>query len=237
MENPLIVALDVGNRDVAMRLVEQLAPVAGMFKIGSELFTAEGPSIVKDILNAGGRVFLDLKYHDIPATVGKAVASATSLGVSMLTIHTSGGGAMMKAAVESARTNAEKRNFPAPLILGVTVLTSMGDIELAEIGLNCGTAEQVLRLARLAVNSGIGGLVCSPLELKMLREALPSKITLVTPGIRSANELKNDQKRTMTAGEAIKAGANYIVVGRPICADPNPRLAAERILQEISSCC
>ncbi len=231
MHNPLIVALDVPGREQAIRLVEKLAPVVGLFKIGSELFTSEGPSIVKEVLSSGSKVFLDLKYYDIPATVSNAVAAATRLGVSMLTIHTSGGSKMMKEAEASAIATANQKNIQPPIVLGVTVLTSMAAEDLDEIGINSTPQRQVLRLAKLAVNSGLRGLVCSPLELEMLRYEF--QITLVTPGIRSADDSKNDQKRTMTAQEAIRAGANYIVVGRPICAAPDPRSAAERILDSI----
>ncbi len=231
MHNPLIVALDVPGRDQAIRLVEKLAPVVGLFKIGSELFTSEGPSIVKEVLSSGSKVFLDLKYHDIPATVSKAVAVATRLGVSMITIHTSGGSKMMREAESSAIATANQNKIQPPIVLGVTVLTSMASEDLDEIGINSTPQNQVLRLARLAVSSGLRGLVCSPLELEMLRSKL--HITLVTPGIRSDDDSKNDQKRTMTPQEAIRAGANYIVVGRPICAAPDPRSAVERILDSV----
>lgn len=231
--NPLIVALDVPNREMAMRLVENLAGVAGCFKIGSELFTAEGPGITREILNCGAKVFLDLKFHDIPATVAKAVASAVNLGVDMLTIHTSGGLQMMIAAEISAQTTAAQMSRTPPLVLGVTVLTSMSDDDLLEIGIDVNPKQQVLRLARLAVKSGLRGLVCSPLELQLLRSELPADIKIVTPGIRSAEDSKDDQKRTMTAREAVRAGANYIVVGRPICSAQDPRLAALKILDSL----
>ncbi len=233
MHNPLIVALDVPDGRSATKLVEKLAPVVGFFKIGSELFTAEGPQIVKEIINFGAKVFLDLKYYDIPATVSKAVAAATRLGLSMLIIHTSGATQMIKAAEDAARTTAIEMNRETPLILGVTVLTSMSENELQEIGINSRVSEQVSRLAKLAINAGLRGLVCSPLELKQLRSELPQNIILVTPGIRFADDSKNDQKRITTPAEAIQAGANYIVVGRPITAASDPRAAAERILNSI----
>jgi orotidine-5'-phosphate decarboxylase len=234
MHNPLIVALDAPDRDSAMRLVEQLAPVAGYFKIGSELFTAEGPAIVREVLQSGGKVFLDLKYHDIPVTVSRAVAAAVRLGVSMLTIHTSGGLQMMISAEMSAQTTAAELKLPPPLVLGVTVLTSMDEEDLNEIGVNAAPQEQVIRLATLAVRSGLRGIVCSPLELETLRKTLPQEIKIVTPGIRSPDDAKNDQKRTMTPKEAIATGADYIVVGRPITAAKNPREAAEKILNSIT---
>ncbi|MGB9602300.1 MAG: orotidine-5'-phosphate decarboxylase [Limisphaerales bacterium] len=231
--NPLIVALDVSDRDNAMRLVDKLADVVGFFKIGSELFTSEGPEIVREIIKSGAKVFLDLKFHDIPATVSKAVSAATRLGVDMLTIHASGGLQMMIAAEISALTTAAQINRTPPLVLGVTVLTSMADNDLSEIGIDAKPEHQVLRLARLAVKCGLRGLVCSPLELQLLRSELPSDIKIVTPGIRSAEDSKNDQKRTMTAREAICAGANYIVVGRPICSAEDPRSAAKKILDSM----
>lgn len=233
MRNPLIVALDVPDRDRALRLVEELSGVVGCFKVGSELFTSVGPEIVREIRKSRASVFLDLKFHDIPATVSRAVSAGVRLDVQMLTIHTSGGAEMIRAAEDSARRTAGELGREAPLILGVTVLTSCSDEDLRELGIEVAVEQQVKRLAQLAVKAGLRGLVCSPQELPQLREILPDYIQLVTPGIRSSDEPRNDQKRTMSASEAIKAGANYIVVGRPICAALNPRAAAEKILSSI----
>jgi orotidine-5'-phosphate decarboxylase len=233
MQNPIIVALDVPTAEQAQQLARDLAPVVGAFKIGKELFVSAGPEIVKKIRATGANVFLDLKFHDIPNTVAKAVAAATRLDVQMLTIHTSGGSEMMRAAEKSAQDTAKTCGRTAPLVLGVTVLTSATNATLAEIGCGFDTVDQVLRLARLAVTSGLRGLVCSPLEIVALRKILPPHIQLVTPGIRTGAEPADDQKRTLTPREAIQAGANWLVIGRPIYAAANPRVAAEKILESI----
>jgi orotidine-5'-phosphate decarboxylase len=236
VRNPIIAALDVPTAEQALKLAEQIAPVVGAFKIGSELFTAAGPDIVKRVRATGASVFLDLKFHDIPNTVAKAVASSVRLDVQMLTIHTSGGGEMMHAAEKSAQDTAKSLGLPAPLVLGVTVLTSSNNETLAEIGCEPDMVKQVLRLAQLAVKSGLRGLVCSPLEIVALRKILPAHIQLVTPGIRSGTDIlpADDQKRALTPREAIQAGANWIVIGRPIYAAENPRAMAEKILESIS---
>ena len=234
MQNPIIVALDVPETETALRLAEQLAPVVGAFKIGSELFTSAGPEIVRRIRATGAAVFLDLKFHDIPNTVAKAVAAATRLDVQMLTVHTSGGLEMMRAAEQSAQQTALQSGRNAPLILGVTVLTSLDSNGLSELGLEGNVARQVERLAELAVEAGLRGLVCSPLETAALRQSLPAKMQLVTPGIRTGDEKGDDQKRTLSPREAIKAGANWLVIGRPIYAAENPRAAAEKILASLS---
>jgi orotidine-5'-phosphate decarboxylase len=234
MRNPIIVALDVPTAEAALKLAEQLAPVAGGFKIGSELFTSAGPDIVRRIRERGAPVFLDLKFHDIPNTVAKAVASATRLDVQMLTIHTSGGLEMMRAGEKSAQDTAKSLGLPPPLVLGVTVLTSSNDSTLAEIGCEPDVVAQVERLARLAVQAGLRGLVCSPLEIVALRKILPAPVQLVTPGIRTGAEKADDQKRTLSPREAIAAGANWLVIGRPIYAAENPRAAAEKILESLN---
>jgi orotidine-5'-phosphate decarboxylase len=234
MRNPIIAALDVPTTEQALKLAEELAPAVGVFKIGSELFTAAGRDIVKKIRATGAAVFLDLKFHDIPNTVAKAIAAAVRLDVQMLTIHTSGGGEMMRTAEKSAQDTAKSLGLPAPLVLGVTVLTSSNSEMLAEIGCEADTEKQVLRLAQLAVKSGLRGLVCSPLEITALRKILPAHIQLVTPGIRTGAEKADDQKRTLTPHEAIQAGASWLVVGRPIYAAENPRAAAEKILESLS---
>jgi len=232
-KNPIIAALDVSTAEQALKLAEQIAPAVGAFKIGKELFVSAGPDIVKKIRATGASVFLDLKFHDIPNTVAKAVAAATKLDVQMLTVHTSGGGEMMRAAEKSAHDAAKSLGLTAPLVLGVTVLTSSNNETLAEIGCEADTEKQVLRLAQLAVKSGLRGLVCSPLEIVTLRKILPPHIQLVTPGIRTGAEKTDDQKRTLSPREAIQAGANWLVIGRPIYAAENPRAAAEKILESI----
>jgi orotidine-5'-phosphate decarboxylase len=233
MSNPIIVALDVPNVDKALALAEQVAPAVGAFKIGSELFTSAGPDIVRRIRATGAAVFLDLKFHDIPNTVAKTVAAATRLDVQMLTIHTGGGPAMMRAAESSAQETAKALGRPAPLVLGVTVLTSMDGDELNAVGLPPNPGKQVERLAALAASSGLRGLVCSPLELAALRQSLPASMQLVTPGIRGPGDDAGDQKRTLSAAEAMSAGASWMVIGRPIYAAENPRAAAEKILASL----
>jgi orotidine-5'-phosphate decarboxylase len=234
VRNPIIAALDLPTADAALKLAEQIAPAVGAFKIGSELFTSAGPDIVNRVRATGACVFLDLKFHDIPNTVAKAVASATLLNVQMLTVHTSGGLEMMSAAQESANKTAADQGNEPPLVLGVTVLTSMNDSTLADTGCSSPVAPQVERLARLAVKASVGGLVCSPLELRSLRQIVPQQMQLVTPGIRTGNEKPDDQKRTLSPREALAAGASWLVIGRPIYAAPEPRRAAEAILASLS---
>jgi len=233
MRNPIIVALDVPDVDAALRLVGQLAPVVGAFKVGKELFVSAGPEIVRRIRATGAAVFLDLKFHDIPNTVARAVAAAVRLDMQMLTVHTSGGRAMLEAAEKSAQESAAKLGRSAPLVLGVTVLTSLDRDALAEVGVEPDVGRQVERLATLAVKAGLRGLVCSPLEITALRQMLPPEIQLVTPGIRAADAEADDQKRTLSAAEAMAAGASWLVVGRPLCTAPNPRAAAERMLASL----
>lgn len=235
MQNPIIVALDVPDVASALRLAGQLAPVVGAFKVGHELFTSAGPDIVRQLRATGAAVFLDLKFHDIPNTVAKAVASAARLDVQMLTVHTSGGLAMLRAAEEAAQAAAEIFGRPAPLVLGVTVLTSMDTAELSETGVSGDVGRQVERLAALAAKAGLRGLVCSPLELTVLRQFLPATMQLVTPGIRTGSDAAGDQKRTLSAPEARAAGANWLVIGRPICAAPDPRAAAEKMLASLAA--
>ncbi len=234
IKNPIIAALDVPSAEQALKLAGQIAPAVGAFKIGKELFVAAGPDIVRRVRATGASVFLDLKFHDIPNTVAKAVASAVRLDVQMLTIHTSGGGEMMRAAEKSAQDTAKSLGRPAPLVLGVTVLTSMDGHALTEIGCGSNVGKQVERLAALAVESGLRGLVCSPLEIAALRKMLPAHIRLVTPGIRTGAEKADDQKRTLTPREAIQAGASWLVIGRPIYAAENPRAAAEKIWESLN---
>ena len=228
VNNPIIAALDLPDADNALKLAQQIAPAVGAFKIGKELFTAAGPDVVHRVRDLGTDVFLDLKFHDIPNTVAKAVTAAARLDVQMLTIHASGGSAMMQAAVKAAEAGDD-----GPLLLGVTVLTSMDETDLAEVGVQKSAADQVLHLAKLATQAGLKGLVCSPKELTSLREALPPEVQLITPGIRPDGTDHADQKRTMTPAEAFAAGANWLVIGRPICAAENPRQAAEEILDSL----
>ncbi len=218
MRNPIIAALDVPTAEQAVKLAEEIAPAVGMFKIGSELFTSAGPDIVKRIRATGASVFLDLKFHDIPNTVTKAVTAAVQLDVQMLTVHTSGGTEMLKAAEKAAEEVAWKLGRIPPLVLGVTVLTSLDVATLREIGLDVNVEYQVRRLATMATRAGLRGLVCSPQEVVKLRQFIPPAMQLVTPGIRTGEEKADDQKRTLTPREAIQAGANWLVIGRPIYA-------------------
>ena len=234
MRNPVLVALDVPTEDAAMGLARDLAPTVGGFKIGSQLFTSAGPEIVRRIRGLGGAVFLDLKFHDIPNTVAKAVEAGVRLDVQMLTVHTSGGLEMLRAAEESAQESAQKAGRTPPLVLGVTVLTSMDVRSLSAIGCEANVGKQVERLANLAVRAGLRGLVCSPLEITALRQLLPEDVKLVTPGIRTGSEPGDDQKRTLAPREAVAAGADWLVIGRPIYAAQNPRRAAEEILASLA---
>jgi orotidine-5'-phosphate decarboxylase len=228
----LIVALDVESGARALELADQLRGVAGGYKIGKRLFTLEGPAIVRALVGHGDRVFLDLKFHDIPNTVAAAVAAATSLGVWMLNVHASGGRAMMEAARQAAAETAAREGRSAPLVIGVTVLTSMNAEALAGVGVTVPVMDQVERLARLAQAAGLDGVVASPQETRMIRETCGADFVIVTPGIRGGAAIvsgTDDQERTMTAPEAIAAGASYIVVGRPIIGSDNPRLAASQV--------
>jgi len=198
------------------------------YKIGLQLYLAEGPEFVRRISGLGKEVFLDLKLHDIPNTVASAVASIGSLQVRMLTVHASGGSAMLQAAVQAA-----KGLQPRPLIIGVTVLTSLGDDELNEVGVGTSAADQVLRLSQVAVRAGCDGLVVSPQEVAAVRQAVGAKTVLITPGVRPSGKESNDQRRTATPAEALKAGSDYLVVGRPITSAADPAAAAQSILQEL----
>jgi orotidine-5'-phosphate decarboxylase len=198
------------------------------------LFTSAGPEVIRQLRAAGASVFLDLKFHDIPNTVAKAVEAAVQLDVQMLTVHTCGGSAMLAAAEHAARRAARGGALPAPLVLGVTVLTSMNSNDLDEIGCVANVARQVERLAALAVKSGLRGLVCSPLEIVALRQSCPAELQLVTPGIRAPGDPADDQARTLSPREAIDAGADWLVIGRPIYGAPDPRIAAEKILASLA---
>jgi len=224
----LIVALDVPSATQARQIVQSIGESANFYKIGNQLFTAEGPQIVRDLVSSGRKVFLDLKFHDIPNTVAAAVKQAADLRVSMLTVHASGGSKMLKAAVEAAADSPAK-----PMVLAVTVLTSLSDADLTELGISGQVQTQVLRLGSLARAAGCGGLVASAMEARELRRELGNDFAIVTPGLRPAGTAAGDQARVLTPKEAIAAGATYLVVGRPILGAANAWKAAEAIVKEI----
>jgi orotidine-5'-phosphate decarboxylase len=228
----LIVALDVPGAAQARHVVHTIGDTATTYKVGKQLFTAEGPQIVRDLVASGRKVFLDLKYHDIPNTVAGAVKSAAELGVCMLTVHASGGTAMLKAAAEAASQSCSK-----PLVLAVTVLTSLSDREMRELGIAGDVLTQVLRLGALAGAAGCGGLVASAQEARALRKALGEGFAIVTPGVRPAGSSAGDQARVVTPRDAIAAGATYLVVGRPILEAPDPAKVAWEIQGEIEAAC
>lgn len=219
----LVVAVDLSTRDDILRLVDTLHGSVGVFKIGLQAFIANGPSIVREVVARGERVFLDLKIHDIPNTAKHAVAEAASLGASIATVHTAGGESMLRAC-----------NHETLLVLGVTVLTSLTETDLLQIGFGGSAVDNAVRLARLAQTSGLRGVVASPLEIEPIREACGKDFVILTPGIRPKGSDVGDQQRVMTPGEAVRAGADYIVVGRPITNAADPRSAALRVVEEMS---
>jgi orotidine-5'-phosphate decarboxylase len=225
MRGCLIVALDVSTAAEAQKLVARIGDAAGIYKVGLQLFTAEGPGIVRDLVSSGRRVFLDLKLHDIPTTVALAVKSAAELRVDMLTIHASGGSAMLRAATEAS---AGRIN-----LLAVTVLTSLSDEDMQEIGIAGRVSDQVLRMTSLAQSTGCQGIVTSPREALMVRKAMGEGFAIVTPGIRPAGAETNDQQRIATPAQAISNGVSHIVVGRPITHAPDPAKAAQAIISEM----
>jgi len=231
----LLVALDVESGRRALELADALEDLAGGFKVGSRLFTLEGPALVGALVDRGARVFLDLKFHDIPNTVAQAVEAAVQTGAWMIDVHASGGAAMMQAAARAGRETAARLGRPAPLLVGITVLTSMDEAALRETGVERPLLEQVVTLARTAKDAGLHGVVASPHETSSIRQACGPDFAIVTPGIRgtAAGGARNDQVRTMGPAEAIRAGASYIVVGRPIIAAPDPRAAARAIVEEL----
>ena len=234
MSNKLIIALDVETADEARRLFSLLGARAGMFKIGSQLFTAAGPDFVREITAKGARVFLDLKFHDIPNTVAAASREAARLGVSLFNVHAAGGGEMMRRAAEAVAETAAREGLERPKLIAVTVLTSANAQVLREIGVREELEAQVKRLAELAASSGLDGVVASPREIAAVRAAVTSKdFLIVTPGVRPATSSHDDQKRVMTPAEAVRAGADYIVVGRAILNAGDPARAAEEIVGEM----
>jgi orotidine-5'-phosphate decarboxylase len=231
-EDRLIVALDVSSAAAAQKVVSALGDSVRIYKVGMQLYTAEGPQIVRDLVNSGRRVFLDLKYHDIPNTVASAVREAAQLGVSMLTVHASGGEKMLRAAADASRVGADVHQLPVQ-ILAVTVLTSMDESDLHQTGVSGTLLDQVLRLASTALDAGCDGVVSSAREVRALRAKLGENFLIVNPGVRPVGSDHGDQARVVTPAEAIQSGATHIVVGRPITAAKDPAAAAQAIQQEI----
>jgi len=237
MNNPkdkIIFALDVEHFAEAQRWVNLLKDHIGLFKVGKQLFTHAGPKVVDMIRQKGQKVFLDLKYHDIPNTVAKAGEEATKLNVAMFNLHALGGVEMMKKTVEASRAMAKNLGIPKPIILAVTILTSMDEGALKEVGVQGPIIEEVGRLAFLASKAGVDGVIASPQEIGIIRERCGGKFLIVTPGIRAPSDKKDDQKRTLTPKEAISAGANYLVIGRPIKEAKDPLEAVQKIIEDIS---
>ncbi len=234
IRNPIVVALDVDTPAQALSLVETLRGRVGMFKIGKQLFTAAGPDIVRRVQALGERVFLDLKFHDIPNTVAKAGIEAARMGVSIFNVHALGGTQMLRAVAEAVTETAERERMPRPLILGVTILTSHTQDSLTEIGIEKDLETEVVQLASLCQTAGIDGVVASPQEIVPIRRAVPqTDFVILTPGVRPAGAALNDQSRVMTPADALRAGATYLVIGRPITAAADPADAAQKILEEI----
>ncbi|MCS6884906.1 MAG: orotidine-5'-phosphate decarboxylase [Acidobacteriota bacterium] len=232
MKERIVIALDVPSKERALELVELLAPQVGMFKIGSLLFTACGPQLVTEVLQLGGRVFLDLKFHDIPNTVAEAVAAAAQLGVDVCNVHALGGFEMMAAAAARLRSFEPSRR---PKLLAVTVLTSQDQKSLAQIGISEPVHRLVVRLATLAAEAGLDGVVASAQEIQAIRGVVPRNFIILTPGIRPPGTAVNDQKRVMTPAEAFAAGADYIVLGRPVIEHPSPLQVLDEVLASISA--
>jgi orotidine-5'-phosphate decarboxylase len=229
----LIVALDVETADAGARLAESLRGRVGLFKVGSEVFTAEGPLLARHLITSGYKVFLDLKFHDIPNTVRAAAREAAAMGVNIFTVHALGGRAMMQAAVEGAREGAVRSGKPRPLVVGVTVLTSLAALDLDELGVHGGPEASVERLAKLAQAAGLDGVVASAKEIESIRRACGPRFVIVTPGIRMPAAASNDQARVATPAAAIQAGASFLVVGRPITQAADPVAAAQAIITEM----
>ena len=231
MENKIIVALDFNSSSRAVEFVNNLDPKLCRLKVGKELFTAAGPNLVETMIKKEFDVFLDLKFHDIPNTVANAVRVAADLGVWMLNVHISGGSAMMKSAKDAILSYGDCR----PILMGVTVLTSISNADLSEIGIDTDLREQVVKLAKLAYQSGLDGVVCSAEEAKLLRNSMPADFILVTPGIRREQDAAGDQKRVITPSQAIRNGSDYLVVGRPITQAASPSAALSAFNSEIAS--
>ncbi len=232
--NPLLIALDVDTAARATELAADLTGVVGGMKVGKQLFVSEGPSIVRALTEQGHRVFLDLKFHDIPNTVAGAVRSATRIGAWMVNVHASGGREMLRAAADAAGDEAARLGRPRPLVIAVTVLTSIDAATLASVGVSRPLIEQVEAMALLARDSGLDGVVASAQEATRIRAACGPDFVIVTPGIRPAQAVRtDDQARTLTAAEAMAAGASYLVVGRPVTKAPSPRQAAQQLADEI----
>ena len=231
----LAVALDLPERAALLALAHRVAPEAGILKLGLEAFVAEGPSLVHALVESGAGVFLDLKLHDIPNTVGRAAAAAARTGASIVNCHALGGAEMMKAFAEGARDAAAKAGHPAPKLIAVTILTSLDAAAVRAVGLEGSPREAALRLAILAKESGLDGIVCSPEEIEAIRAALGNDFLLVVPGVRPRGEAAGDQRRVATPYEAIRAGADLLVVGRPITGAPDPAAAARAIVAEIAA--
>jgi orotidine-5'-phosphate decarboxylase len=231
----LAVALDLPDRADLLAMARRVAPEAGLLKLGLESFVAEGPSLVREIVGSGTGVFLDLKLHDIPNTVGRAAAAAVRTGAAILNCHAAGGAEMMKAFGEEGRAAAARAGLPTPKLIAVTILTSLDAAGIFAIGLTGSPSEAALRLAVLAQGAGLDGVVCSPDELETIRAACGRDFLLVVPGVRPAGASKGDQKRVATPGYAIRAGADLLVVGRPITGAPDPAAAARAIVAEIAS--
>jgi orotidine-5'-phosphate decarboxylase len=230
MNRKVIIALDVSSREEALHLVKHLHDLAGMFKVGSQLFMAAGAPIVREIIDTGGQVFLDLKFHDIPNTVRHAAVEAAKLGISMMTIHASGGRPMMEAV---AKDLGDKFGERKPTVVAVTILTSLDTKALFEMGWEMPMDEQVQRLALLAQECGIDGVVCSPREIQVVRKVVEPKFKIVTPGIRLPDQSLDDQQRIASPREALSSGADYIVVGRPVTQAADSRSAPERLLEQM----
>ena len=234
--NRILVALDVQSADEARSLADRLRGSVGGFKIGKQLFTAEGPSIVRTLADLGDRVFLDLKFHDIPNTVAGAIAASVTTGAWMVNVHAAGGSRMMAAAADAAATAAKKQQRQRPLVVAVTVLTSLDAAELRETGVERPVLDQVVHLARLAQDAGLDGVVASPQEIGAIRTACGPEFLIVTPGIRANTDkhAADDQSRTLGPADAVAAGASFLVVGRPITAASDPRAAAEQMAADIT---
>ena len=235
MRERLIVALDIGDLVEVKELIKLLAPEVGMFKVGKQLFTHAGPQAVRLIQDLGGEIFLDLKFHDIPNTVAKAAVEATRLGVKMFNVHASGSLEMMRATVKEVRRACHQQNLRKPIMLAVTVLTSLNQDDLRRLGVDGQMADQVVRLALLTKEAGMDGVVASPHEVADIRSACGRRFVIVTPGIRPRDSKRNDQQRVMTPAEAIQASVDYIVVGRPILEAKDPVAAARAIIAEMQS--